>query len=100
MFIQLPNGENISFIKGAVENTLKIAPNLPNKIAILRLDTDFYSSTKIELDILYPRLIEGGVLIIDDYGSWKGSKKAVDEFFSNKDIWKHYIDKDCRMIFK
>lgn len=58
--------------------------NLPKKISILRLDTDFYSSTKIELEVLYPRLVKGGVLIIDDYGYWQGSRKAVDEYFFNK----------------
>ena len=56
--------------------------NLPKKISLLRLDTDFYESTKKELEILYPRLNKGGVLIIDDYGHWKGSKKAVDEYFN------------------
>ena len=57
--------------------------NLPEKISILRLDTDFYSSTKIELEILYKRLVKGGILIIDDYGHWKGVRKAVDEFVSS-----------------
>ena len=67
---------NISLIKGMVEETLKNAENLPDKISILRLDTDFYESTKVELEVLYPRLVKGGVLIIDDYGWWEGSKKS------------------------
>jgi O-methyltransferase len=66
----------------------------------LRLDTDFYSSTKIELEILYPRLVKGGVLIIDDYGSWEGSKRAVDEYFKNEKVWLHYIDNDSRLLIK
>jgi O-methyltransferase len=66
----------------------------------LRLDTDFYSSTKIELEILYPRLVKGGVLIIDDYGSWEGSKRAVDEYFKNEKVWLHYIDNDLRLLIK
>jgi hypothetical protein len=52
----------------------------PEKIAILRLDTDWYESTKFELDNFYNLVTEGGVVIIDDYGHWKGCRKAVDEF--------------------
>lgn len=51
---------------------------------MLRLDTDFYESTKSELEYLYPKLEVGGVLLIDDYGHWKGCKKAVDDYFKNK----------------
>ena len=94
------NFENIKFIKGPVEETLLDLKNLPEKISFLRLDTDFYNSTKIELEILYPRLVKGGVLIIDDYGSWKGSRKAVDEYFKNENVWLHYIDKDSRLLIK
>tara|TARA_Y100000996_G_scaffold307319_1_gene244092 strand:- start:366 stop:1145 length:780 start_codon:yes stop_codon:yes gene_type:complete len=91
---------NINFIQGKVEDTLLIKENLPDKISILRLDTDWYESTKIELEILYPKLSNGGVLIIDDYGQWKGSRKAVDEYFQNQSVVMHYIDFSCRMIFK
>ena len=56
----------------------------PEKISLLRLDTDFYESTKAELENLYPSLQAGGIIIIDDYGHWEGCKKAVDEFFFNK----------------
>jgi O-methyltransferase len=90
--------DNINFIKGQVENTLRLKKNLPKKISILRLDTDFYESTKIELEILYPRLVDGGVLIIDDYGHWKGCRKATDEFFNKK--WLHVVDYSCRYIIK
>ena len=83
-----------------MEETLKNGENLPNKISILRLDTDFYESTKIELKYLYPLLVEGGILIIDDYGSWLGSKKATDEYFSNKINFMHFIDHSARMIIK
>jgi O-methyltransferase len=50
-------------------------------IALLRLDTDFYDSTKVELETFYPRLRDNGVLIIDDYGHWQGTRDAVDEYF-------------------
>lgn len=71
--------EKVYIIEGHVENT--IPAQSPDRIAILRLDTDWYDSTKHEMTHLYPRLVSGGVLIIDDYGYWKGSKKAVDEYF-------------------
>lgn len=74
--------ERVFLVKGKVENT--IPKNIPSKIALLRLDTDWYGSTKHELNYLYPRLVERGVLIIDDYGHWAGSKKAVDDYFSDK----------------
>lgn len=70
--------EKIFYIKGKVEDT--IPATLPGKIAILRLDTDFYESTRHELHYLYPLLVHGGVLIIDDYGHWEGARKAVDEY--------------------
>ena len=62
-------------------DTLEIEANLPKSIALLRLDTDWYASTKKELEVLYPRVVPGGIVIVDDYGHWRGSKKAVDEFF-------------------
>ena len=52
-----------------------------NKIALLRLDTDYYESTKAEFEFLYPKLSVNGVLIVDDYGVWKGARKATDEYF-------------------
>jgi hypothetical protein len=91
--------KNLILIKGKVEETLKINKNLPKKISLLRLDTDFYSSTKIELEKLWSLLSKNGILIIDDYGFWKGSKKAVDDYFKNKRFLVH-IDESCRLIFK
>lgn len=69
------------YIVGKVEDT--IPQVIPERIALLRLDTDWYSSTLHELKHLYPRLVRGGVLIIDDYGWWEGARKAVDEFFEH-----------------
>jgi len=96
----LENLNNIHFIKGPVEETLTIEKNIPSSISLLRLDTDWYSSTKKELEILYEKVSPGGIIIIDDYGHWGGSKKAVDEFFSNKYVWMHYVDYACRLIIK
>ena len=89
--------ENVSFVKGDVLDTLQNPINLPNSISLLRLDTDWYESTKKELDVLYPLLQSKGVLLIDDYGWWDGSKKAVDEYFSSSDLtrpllWKNDLD--------
>jgi hypothetical protein len=92
--------DNIFLIKGKVEDTLKNKRKLPKNISILRLDTDFYESTKIELEILFPRLVKGGVLIVDDYGFWKGAKKAVDEYFCGYRQFMHYIDHSCRLLIK
>lgn len=73
----------IQYVVGPVEQTL-VSHSLPEKIALLRLDTDFYASTKIELEILWPRLVPGGILIIDDYKSWEGCKQACDEYFNGE----------------
>ena len=73
--------EFFHFRKGDVADTLK--GNIPEKISLLRLDTDWYESTKIELEVLYPKLVTGGVLILDDYGYWLGARKATDNYFSS-----------------
>ncbi|MFJ4936061.1 TylF/MycF/NovP-related O-methyltransferase [Streptomyces pseudovenezuelae] len=70
--------ERIHYVQGLVEET--VPDRAPERIAILRLDTDWYTSTRHELEHLYPRLVSGGVLLIDDYGTWQGSREAVDEF--------------------
>lgn len=76
--------ENIIFVKGRVEETIPSVT--PERIAILRLDTDWYESTYHELTHLFPRLSIGGVLIIDDYGYWKGAQKATDKYFTENEI--------------
>ena len=72
--------EKLHFIKGPVEQT--VPSKAPERIAILRLDTDWYESTAHELAHLYDRLTPGGVLLLDDYGWWQGSREAVDEFLT------------------
>jgi O-methyltransferase len=71
--------DRIRCIKGDVKETIPAI--VPDKVAILRLDTDWYASTRHELVELFPRLATGGVLIIDDYGHWQGARRAVDEYF-------------------
>ena len=75
----------LHFIKGKVEDTLPSAAP-PGSIALLRLDTDWFASTRAELDHLYPRLVPGGVLIVDDYFRWQGARKATDEYFNTHGI--------------
>lgn len=70
--------ERVHYVQGMVEET--VPRKAPERISVLRLDTDWYASTKHELEELYPRLVSGGVLLIDDYGYWQGSRQAVDEF--------------------
>jgi O-methyltransferase len=93
--------ENIIMIKGKVEDT--IPAHLPtNKIALLRLDTDWYESTRHELKHLYPLLVEKGVLLIDDYGHWQGCRKAVDEYIGQHKlpILLNRIDETGRLAIK
>lgn len=92
--------DSVNFIKGKVEETLADEQNLPRRIALLRLDTDWYESTKIELEVLYPRLVPGGVLIIDDYGHWAGARKAVDEYFTDEAILLNRIDYSARLLIR
>jgi hypothetical protein len=88
------------FVAGRVEETLE--KHVPEQIAILRLDTDWYESTRMELEVLYPRLVSGGILIIDDYGHFTGARKAVDEYFARKSLpmLLHRSDYTGRVIVK
>lgn len=70
--------EHVHLVPGRVEDTVPL--HAPGRIALLRLDTDWYESTRHELEHLYPRLAAGGFLVVDDYGHWAGSRKAVDEY--------------------
>jgi O-methyltransferase len=90
----------VHYVVGKVEDT--IPQSAPGPIAILRLDTDWYESTKHELDHLFPRLAKGGILIIDDYGSFPGARKAVDEYVSKHQLalFLSRIDNDARLAIK
>ena len=78
------NKKKIHFIKGKVEDTLP--SKAPKTISLLRLDTDWYESTRHELATLFPRISTSGVLIVDDYGHWKGARHAMDEYIKEKKI--------------
>lgn len=94
---EYPNSR-VHYCRGMVEQTLP--KHAPDQIAILRLDTDWYESTRHELEHLYPRLSPGGVLIIDDYGYWAGARKAVDEYFAASPILLNRIDQTGRIAVK
>lgn len=83
---------------GLIEET--IPATVPEEVALLRLDSDWYSSTAHELEHLYPRLALGGVLIVDDYGHYQGARKAVDEYFERSPILLTRVDYTGRMALK
>lgn len=93
--------DKVHFVKGKVEDT--IPGEMPaGPVAILRLDTDWYESTRHELQYFYPSLATSGVLILDDYGYWQGARKAVDEYFAAHGIrpLMGRVDSDGRMLLK
>lgn len=92
--------DRIHYAQGMVEET--VPGSAPGKIALLRLDTDWYESTRHELVHLWPRLVRGGVLIIDDYGYWQGARKAVDEYLAAlpEPVLLHRIDDTGRAAVK
>jgi len=91
--------DSVIFVKGMVEQTLRRGP-LPERISYLRLDTDFFASTMAELQVLYPLLVKGGALVIDDYGWWLGAKKAVHTYFGEEPKDMVEIDRSARLIWK
>lgn len=76
--------DRIHYVVGKVERT--IPAQSPDQLALLRLDTDWYDSTRHELEHLFPRLVGGGVILIDDYGHWQGCRQAVDEYFARHNV--------------
>jgi|SRR5579864_7896596 len=90
----------LNFIVGLVEDTLRPGSSTPQKIAVCRLDTDWYSSIKTELEVLWSRIVPGGFLIIDDYGHWQGARLATDEFFAENPVKLTRVDYSCRVVQK
>jgi O-methyltransferase len=92
--------ERVKLVKGRVEDT--IPATIPASIALLRLDTDWYSSTKHEMEHLYPKLSPQGILILDDYGHYQGAHRGVDEYLSrlDKKPLLQRVDYSCRLAVK
>jgi O-methyltransferase len=94
--------ELIKYHPGWFQDTLpKVAPAM-SPIALLRLDGDWYDSTRICLEYLYPRVVSNGVIHIDDYGHWVGCRRAVDEFLDAQPepLMLHSIDSSGRYWLK
>jgi len=87
-------------VKGMVENTA--VQSAPERLALLRLDTDWYESTRVALEVMFPRLSDNGVLIADDYGHYMGHRKAIDEYFEQTRTFPLLtrIDYSCRLAIK
>jgi len=83
--------DKLHFIEGNTIQTLKIKENIPEKIAVLRLDTDWYESCKAELEALYDNVVVGGVIIFNDYYHWDGQRRATDEYFKSININYNFI---------
>ena len=80
------DGASVHYHQGLFQKTLPaVAPTI-DSVAILRLDGDWYASTKVCLQFLYDKVARGGFVIIDDYGAYEGCKKAVDEFLAGRKI--------------
>lgn len=92
--------DRVRYVRGRVQETLP--GRRPERVALLRLDTDWYESTRHELEHLYPRLVPGGILIVDDYGHWKGARRAVDEYLGEREPtpFLHRIDYTGRLAVK
>jgi hypothetical protein len=90
--------DQVRLIKGMVENTAATVPPAP--LSLVRLDTDWYESAKVALEAFWPRLSQGGVMIVDDYGHYQGQRKAVDEYFADQPVLLHRVDYSCRTIVK
>lgn len=88
----------VTYVCGLIEKT--IPASVPQQIALLRLDSDWHSSTAHELEHLYPLVAAAGVLIVDDYGHFQGARKAVDEYFEQSPILLTRVDYTGRMGLK
>lgn len=96
------DGSQLHFHRGWFQETLpQMAPSMP-PIAILRLDGDFYASTRVCLEYLYDKVVPGGFVILDDYGTREGCRKATDEFRASRGIssFIHHVNQDCRYWVK
>jgi hypothetical protein len=84
--------KHLHYVVGDVMETLKNKTTIPEKIAILRLDTDWYESSKYELEQMYDNVVSGGLIIFDDYYHWDGQRRATDDFFMSRNINYDFIN--------
>jgi hypothetical protein len=83
---------NLHYVVGDVMETLKDKKTIPEKIAILRLDTDWYESSKYELEQMYDNVVRGGIIIFDDYYLWDGQRRATEDFFKSRNINYNFVN--------
>jgi hypothetical protein len=88
--------DKLHYIVGDVMETLREKHNIPEKIAILRLDTDWYESSKYELEQMYDNVVVGGIIIFDDYYHWNGQRKATDDFFKSINVDYNFVKLDAK----
>jgi len=88
------DSSKLHYVVGDVMSTLNDGANIPEKIAILRLDTDWYETSKFELEKLYDKVVTGGVIVFDDYYHWAGQRKATDEFFAERGLSYDFVQQD------
>jgi hypothetical protein len=86
--------------RGWFRDTLPAATAEIGGVAILHIDADWYDSVKLCLKALYPLVVKGGLVILDDYGHWPGCRAAVDEFFVKSPVKLCAVDYTCRYFFK
>jgi len=94
--------EMIDYHVGWFQDTLPNEHEGIGDIAILRLDGDWYASTKVCLEYLFDKVVKGGVIIVDDYGAYEGCRKAVDEYLNSNSIKAYLapVDSECRFFIK
>ena len=90
----------VKLVKGMVEETARLPT--ASAFAIARLDTDWFPSAQVSMEVFWPRLSRGGVLIVDDYGHYKGQREAVDSYFARNGITVklNRVDYSCRTVVK
>jgi O-methyltransferase len=93
------DSQRVHIIKGWFQNTLPDFKKKVGAIALLHLDGDWYESTKVCLENLYPKVIRGGYIVLDDYGCWEGCRKAVDEYFKKNGIKAKLINVDDTGVY-
>jgi hypothetical protein len=100
LFNRLEVAEEVHLIKGLFQDTLPCSE--VRQIALLHIDGDWYASVKTCLENLYDKVTPGGIIQFDDYGYWKGARKAVDEFLQKRGIRApmRRIDYSGRLLLK
>jgi hypothetical protein len=85
LLLQQRLDKNVELVKGDILKTLpayiKANPHL--KISLLHIDVDLFEPTKLALELLFPLVVKGGIIVLDDYGAFAGANKAIDDYFKD-----------------